>query len=546
MARLRGSVGPGTLLALLLVYLAAGKLGLSLASVHASASPVWPPTGIALAAALILGTGVWPALLLGAFLVNVTTAGDASTSLGIAVGNTLEALVGAGVVARYAGGCRAFEHPRDVFRFVALAGLLGTALSATVGVTSLSLRGYAAWADYGRIWLTWWLGDVGGALVVAPALLLWLTNPRPAWRRAQAVEALALFAAVVLVAAVVFGGVLAPGPSSPLKYLCLPLSMWAAFRFGPRETATVALLVAALATWVALGGASGPSLNEDLLLLQVFTAVLGVTSLALAALVSERRSALAALELQAAELTGSNAELDRFAHVVSHDLRAPLRAISSLASWVLEDCRQILPEASREHLRLLDERARRMSELIRGVLAYSRAAPAPPPPKAVDPRTVIEEVVDSLGPPPHLSVRIEEPLPWVECDRTQLVQVFQNLIGNAAQHLGRPRGEVVVSCRERDHEVEFTVRDDGVGIAAPELERSLGPGTTAVRGRSPRNGIAIVRRLVEKHGGSFSLESIPDAGTTVRFSIPKPRRAAEPGGVRCLGRLPASACVRGS
>ena len=125
------------------VYFVAGKLGLALASVHPSATTVWPPTGIALAATLLLGYRVWPALFVGAFLVNLTTAGSVWTSLGIASGNTLEALLGAWLVTRFANGCHAFDRPRDIVRFVGLAGVLSTTVSATVGVASLSLGGYA-------------------------------------------------------------------------------------------------------------------------------------------------------------------------------------------------------------------------------------------------------------------------------------------------------------------------------------------------------------------------------------------------------------------
>src|SRR5206468_3354792 len=164
---------PWGLLVLGGVYVVAGKLGLALAFVHASASPVWPPTGIALAATLLLGYRVWPALFLGAFLVNVTTAGSVWTSLGIAGGNTLEGLLGAFLVQRFANGRRVFDRARDILTFAALAGLGSTAVCATIGVTSLSLGGYASWERFGAIWLTWWLGDAAGALVVAPVLILW-------------------------------------------------------------------------------------------------------------------------------------------------------------------------------------------------------------------------------------------------------------------------------------------------------------------------------------------------------------------------------------
>src|SRR5262245_11083016 len=141
MQRPRGRARALILLALTALYVAAGKLGLMLALVHASASAVWPPTGIALAAFLLFGRFVWPAIFVGAFLVNVTTEGSPATSLGIALGNTLEGYVGAWLVTRLAGGTAAFDRPRDVFKYVALAGLYATAISPTIGVTSLCLGG---------------------------------------------------------------------------------------------------------------------------------------------------------------------------------------------------------------------------------------------------------------------------------------------------------------------------------------------------------------------------------------------------------------------
>src|SRR2546427_11768850 len=150
------------------VYFVAGKLGLRLAFVHASATAVWPPTGIALAASLILGLRAWPAILVGAFRVNLTTAGSVATSIGLGIGNTLEGVVGAYLVNRFAGGRNAFERAPDVFRFALVAALLSTTVSATVGVTTLAMSGYANWADYGPIWLTWWLGDLAGGIGGGP------------------------------------------------------------------------------------------------------------------------------------------------------------------------------------------------------------------------------------------------------------------------------------------------------------------------------------------------------------------------------------------
>src|SRR5262252_3769432 len=138
------------------IYLPAAKLGLRLAFVHASATPVWPAAGIALAL-LLRGTRMWPAIFVGAFLANVTTAGSVSTSLGIAAGNTLEAVLGAYLVTRFASGLRAFAQAQDVISFFVLAALVSTTVSATIGTGTLVFAGFAPWAKAGAIWLTWWL-----------------------------------------------------------------------------------------------------------------------------------------------------------------------------------------------------------------------------------------------------------------------------------------------------------------------------------------------------------------------------------------------------
>jgi len=279
--------------ALAAAYFVAGKFGLSLAFVHASATGVWPPTGIAIAAFLVFGYRLWPAVFAAAFAVNLTNAGTVATSLGIAVGNTLEGLTAAYLVNRFAGGARAFEDSRSTFKFTLLAGIVSTAVSPTIGVSSLAFAGYASWANFGSIWTTWWLGDTVGALVVAPALVLWSANPKVECTRAHISEALALLGCLILLGRTVFDGLLPIGGHNyPLEFLCFPVLLWAAFRFGPREVATGLVVLSAIAIAGTLGG-DGPfarhSPNEALILLQAFTGVTAVMSLAVAAVVSERK-----------------------------------------------------------------------------------------------------------------------------------------------------------------------------------------------------------------------------------------------------------------
>jgi diguanylate cyclase (GGDEF)-like protein len=280
---------------LAVVYFGTAKLGLRFAFVNPSATALWAPTGITLAAFLIFGFRVWPGAFLGAFFANLTTAGSVLTSIGIATGNTLEGVVGCYLVGRFARGPQAFERAQDIFKFAFLAGMLSTAISATVGVTSLSLGGFAVWTEYGPIWRTWWLGDGVGAVVVTPLLLLWRENPRLNWTREQIVELAVLFLGLFFTVGIVFGGRFhSEVKNYPLEYLCIPFLIWAAFRFGRRKAATATCVLAGIAIWGTLQG-FGPfsreTLNTSLLLVQSFVGIVAVTNLALAAEVSERKRA---------------------------------------------------------------------------------------------------------------------------------------------------------------------------------------------------------------------------------------------------------------
>jgi diguanylate cyclase (GGDEF)-like protein len=287
-------------IALTVVYFFAGKLGLSLAFVNPSATAVWPPAGIALAAFLILGDYVWPAILLGAFLVNITTSGSPVPSLAIAMGNTMEGLVGAYLVNRYANGSRTFDRAQDVLKFTILAGLVATVISATIGVTSLVWSGLAPQSGFLSVWLTWMLGDATGILIVAPLLILWATSSKHVWTPARIAEAVFILLFSILVAMAVFGNQSLTGAKNyPLEFLIVPCIIWAAFRFGPRETATVTAVISALAIMGTLQGI-GPFAralpNESLLFLQGFMGTVAITGLILAALVSERHEIESALQ----------------------------------------------------------------------------------------------------------------------------------------------------------------------------------------------------------------------------------------------------------
>ena len=274
------------------VYYFAARLGLRFAYINSSVTTIWPPAGIALAAFVLLGYRVWPAILGAAFLANYTTTGVVLPSIGIAIGNTLEGLLAAYLVNRFARGGRVFDRVRDILRFTVLAALVSTTVSASIGVLSLALGGLASWDDAPRIWLTWWLGDAVGDIVIAPALILWIgVKPAPKWTRVQVIEAIALLLVTAGVAYATFGGVF-PDRHYPLTVLLWPMMIWVAFRFGPRESATLLLVISAIAiarTLAGVGPFSVYSNNESLVLLQVWTGITAVTSLVLTAVVAVQR-----------------------------------------------------------------------------------------------------------------------------------------------------------------------------------------------------------------------------------------------------------------
>jgi PAS domain S-box-containing protein len=325
------SVGLAVVLAA--TYFAAAKVGLALAAIHPSASAVWPPTGIAIAALLLGGRGLWPGIFAGAFAANATNVGNVLSSLGIATGNTLEALVAAWLVQRFAGGVQVFQQAGNVLRFAGLAALGATTVSATIGVGSLVATGFASSEGAAAVWLTWWLGDAVGAFLVTPLLVLWLAPPRPRWETRPIGEGAVLLAAVVVAGWLAFGPLFPAG--QPLAFLTLPPLLAMAYRFGPRGAALSGAVLAVVATAGTLQGRGpfGPAgLAPGLVLLQAFLASVVVTMLTLAALVAERRRVLDNLERRVEERTAS---LTRSVDALrrSQALLAEAERIADVGSW---------------------------------------------------------------------------------------------------------------------------------------------------------------------------------------------------------------------
>lgn len=294
----------GLNLFLAVVYFAGAELGLSLATLHSNVTPVWPPAGIAIASLLIFGLPVWPGIFVGALAANLLTDIPAVSAFGIAIGNTAQALVTYWLLVRVLRWQRSLDSVGEALRFVVCAAVVAPLVSATIGSLSLILGGAAQWSRIAPLWLTWWMGDGFGALIVGSLLLSWSKPGR--LRSRDWPELASLFVLLLIIVLIVFGGWF-PGPlkTYPLAYLCLPCLLWAALRFDQRIVTTAIVMMAGLAVWGASKG-YGPFVqrtpNISLLLLISFVGTSSLMTLIAGAVMNERRRAEADKDKLASEL----------------------------------------------------------------------------------------------------------------------------------------------------------------------------------------------------------------------------------------------------
>ena len=238
----------------------------------------------------------------------------------------------------------------------------------------------------------------------------------------------------------------------------------------------------------------------------------------------ERKRAESEQKLLVAELASANRELKDFAYVVSHDLKAPLRGIASIADWLQKDFSESLTDEGQEMLQLLDSRARRMDSMIDGVLQYSRVGRLREQTQSVDLNQVVAEVTDAIAPPPGIQITVETTLPELRVEQNRIGQVFQNLISNAVKYMGAPEGNIWIGHSSQENHWQFYVKDNGIGIDEKHFEkifqifRTLQPQD---RAESTGVGLAIVKKIVELYGGHIEVSSTVGQGSVFSFTIPK-------------------------
>jgi len=505
---------------LTLLYFVTAKLSLQLAFVNASASSVWPVTGIAIAVLLLYGYRFWPVIFLGAFLVNLTIPGTVLTSLAVATGNSLEALCAAWLISRLARGVRAFDRAQDVFKF-ALIVAFSTLVSPTIGVTSLAAVGFADWTNYRAIFLTWWMADAIGGLIVAPVLILWIAGERMRFHGRRVWEVALLLIALVFVGEIVFGGWFPISAQNyPISFLCGPVVIWAAFRLSQRETATGILVLTALAAWGTLHG-FGPfvmgTADQSLLIMNTSTAALAVTALALAAGMSERRRAEAAIEQQRAAIEAANKTKDNFLAMLSHELRTPLTPV--LAALDALDPERSNPEELKASLAMIRRNVELESQLIDDLLDLTRIAKDKLQLNFVemDAHDAISNVAEICQNEArvrqiqvHLNLRADAH--FIMGDAAKFQQIIWNLLKNAIKFTNDDGEITVASSNPSPAQLTVSIRDNGIGMETEVIERIFDPFEQGEQSLQRRFGglglgLAISKSLALAHGGTLIAQS---------------------------------------
>ncbi len=279
-----------------LVYYSAGRVGLLVSFAHAFVTPIWVPSGVALAVLMLFGYRVWPLVFAASFIGHVATLGLANTPLIIPVGGTLEGLIGAYLVNRFAGGTKAFESAAAVFRLVFFGVMVAPAVNATLGVVRIFSGGVANLMSLRFLWLTWWLAHATGILLVTPFLILLVCGPHRTMTWRKSAELVLLLMGLFFVCLLVFGPLSRSLNKGGLVqvWMTIPFLIWAAFRFYQLEAAGTTIILFGSAIWGTVhgyGSFAGKNLMASLILLDTLIGVIGTMTLVVATMVTERKLA---------------------------------------------------------------------------------------------------------------------------------------------------------------------------------------------------------------------------------------------------------------
>ena len=523
------------LILLAAIYTGAARGGLLLGAIAGFATLVWAPTGIAIAALLLYGYRLWPAIFAGALVANLWTGASVLAAIAIACGNTLEAVAATAIVRRMPQFRLELDRVEDVASFIVLAAGLCTVISATVGVSTLVLAGTITTSQMAITWRAWWLGDLVGALVVAPMLLVWLSRRPSTSQRRQLAEGVVLLLLVVSISVYIFGGGTLGGRQSlEQTYLVFPALIFAAVRFGQRGAVTAVFVTTVAAVW---GTASGhgpfarPILSQGLFALQTFMAVATATFLILGASVAEQQRTQDWLRRARELAEAANRAKSDFLAVMSHELRTPLNAISGYVDLLDMQVAGPVTEKQREYLSRIQNSQRHLLALLEEVLGYTRLetgrlALSLQPVILYDATVALESMLQVEMQKKRLTFdcRIPDSSLVALADPDKLRQILLNLVGNGVKFTPEG-GRITVGAERAQDRIRVWVADTGIGIPSNQLENVFEPFFQVDHGPKRKYpgmglGLAIARDLARAMNGELWMESTPGVGTTAWLVLP--------------------------
>jgi signal transduction histidine kinase len=524
-------------LGLALVYALSARLGFAFDPVSGFATVIWPPTGIALAALLLLGNRVAPGVFLGALVANLLAGAPVAVAIGIAIGNTGEALVGATLLRRIPNFSITLERVTSVVGLIVLAAVASTLVSATVGVLSLYAGGIVQSAHVRDTWRTWWIGDMVGALLIAPIILVWSAAAN-ARREVHRLETAALVAVLVGVSALTFFSELPHVPTLATPFhqvdLLVAALLWAAIRFGQRGATTAVLCVsvaAVVATALRYGPFALPELHQGLFLLQTFMAIVAATCLLFGATIAERRIAIQDAQRASETAEAANSVKSQFLAVMSHELRTPLNAISGFAELLETGVYGPLNEKQIDAVKRIEKNEKDLLSLINELLGYvdaekGRVAGETRNVPVADAFDAVEPLIKPDVERKHIvfTRELARPELAVRADPKSLQQILASLLSNASKYTGEG-GTIRLGAASDADKVRIWIRDTGIGIREDEIQRVFEPFFQADSGTTRQYsgvglGLSIARDLARRMGGEVTIASEAGKGTTASVVLP--------------------------
>lgn len=641
------------------LYYTSAQLGLALAIPPGVASAVWPPSGLALAALLLRGCQLWPGIWIGSFLANLPTLlqkGDPLSLLAslvivsvIASGSSLQAVAGAALIRKINGGYF-LDRMASVFKFTAIE-VVTCLIACSLGTLALLAGKFISFSQVYPTWITWWIGDIVGILVITPLCLSLVEAKKQGFYPKRILEGVFFFSSLIFQSRLVFGNIF------PYSYSLFPFIFWAAFRFRAIGVGTSVVIVSSAAIWTVLHGHSifVPDVESDLaralFLTQAFLGVYTLTGMSMAAALEERRRATTELKkwehvfsfagwavsianpegthfqavnpayakmhgyeveemmglpiaeifapeerdqlkkhvqdalekgdkvfesthlhkdgsyIQglthlsvykdsdgkvlycaatfqeisdlksaednlkklAAELDRSNKELEQFAYIASHDLQEPLRVITMYLELLAKRYKGKFGKEADEFIEYARIGADDSIKMVRSLLEFARIGSQGKPFQPANFEDILKRALVNL----ELTIlengaRVtHDPLPIVMADNMQMVRLIQNLISNAIKYHGEKPPQIHISAKKKYKDWVFEVRDNGIGIAPEYQERIFGIFQRLhSRSQGAGIGLAICKKIVERHGGKIWVESQPTLGATFYFSLPDRSLAA--------------------